>query len=165
LKELELDTDIIIPSAGTSMLYRDSSGKYGPPQRDATPDPEETAGTTSFYTDMASLTPEQIDALDDVTFHDFLSRYKIPKSMYSSMAAMQANIIFVVPVDRLAASEAIKVMRDFATGGAACYFKGGYGRLFEAFTEAFTRYGGEVRLRTKVARIIVEDGQVRGVDT
>jgi len=165
LKELDIDTDILVPPVSSTMLYRDSSGKYAPPQRDAAPDPEEAAEITRFYTDMATLTPEQVDALDDVTFHDFLARYKIPQSMYSSMAAMQANIIFVVPIDLLAASEAIRVMRDFAVGGAACYFKGGYGRLFETFTEAVTRYGGEVRLRTKVARIIVEDGQVRGVDT
>ncbi len=165
LKELEIDTDIILPPAGTSMLYRDSSGNYGPPQGAAAPDSEEAAETARFYTDMATLTPEQIDALDDVTFHDFLSRYKIPKSMYSSMAAMQANIIFVVPVDLLAASEAIKVMRDFAAGGAACYFKGGYGRLFETLTEAFTRYGGEVHLRTRVEKIAVEDGRVHEVVT
>jgi len=126
--------------------------------------PEETEEINRFNNDVATMTPQEIDTLDDVTWHDFISRYKIPQSMYTSLASL-ANLIFAVPVDLLAASEAIKVRQDFARGGAGCYFKGGYGKLFETFTEAVKRYGGEVRLRTRVERIDVEDGQVRGVVT
>ena len=42
---------------------------------------------------------------------------------------------------------------------------GGQAQLFETFMKAFKRDGGELRLRTRVERIIVENGQVQGVYT
>jgi len=158
LKELEMELEILpIPPV---------SGGAGGGQRPAAPSftPEEMEEMQRFNNDVVTMTPQEIDTLDDVTWHDFISRYKIPQSMYTAMAS-SAILYFVAPIDLVAASEAIKVQQDFQRGGVGCYFKGGYGKLFETFTEAVERYGGEVRLRTRVERINVEDGQVRGVVT
>jgi len=164
LKELGMEVEILPP--GVTLLYRGPSGEYTPyqPINPELVKPEEAEEVTRFFTDMTSLTPQEIEALDDITFHDFVSRYRIPQPLYSFLA-MQANIVFVVPIDLLAASEAVKTMQDFTRGGAGCYFKGGYGRLAETFAEAVKRCGGETLLRTKVERVTVEDGQVRGVVT
>ena len=164
LKELGMEVEILPP--GVNLLYRGPSGEYAPYQLTSTDSvkPEEAEEVTRFFTDITSLTPQEIEALDDITFHDFVSRYQLPQSLYS-LLAMQANITFVVPIDLLAASEAVKTMQDFSRDGAGCYFKGGYGRLAETLTEAVKRYGGKVHLRTRVEQITTEDGQVRGVAT
>ena len=50
------------------------------------------------------------------------------------------------------------------------YFHGGYypaggsGRLADALVEAIEARGGEVRLKTRVARILVEEGRAAGVE-
>jgi len=40
-----------------------------------------------------------------------------------------------------------------------------FSRLFETCADAVKRYGGEMRLRTRVEQTTIEDGQVRGVVT
>jgi phytoene dehydrogenase-like protein len=117
-----------------------------------------------LFVDIGQATPEQIRELDDVTFSEFLSRYRLPPSMLSYFG-MQANIIFVVPIDLLAASEMIRVLQDFGAGGAGRYHRGGFGRMGEVFCQAVERYGGRVLLGSRVERISVEAGAVTGVVT
>ena len=78
---------------------------------------------------------------------------------------MQANIIFVVPIDLLAASEMIRTLQDFSAGGAGRYHRGGYGRMAEVFCQAVERYGGRVLLGSRVERIAATSGAVTGVVT
>jgi len=125
---------------------------------------KETEEVNRLFSDMAALTPAEMDALDDVNFHHFLSRYSISQSIYSYLAVM-ANILFVVPIDLLSASEMAKTMNDFTTKLGSAYFIGGQAQLCETFAQALKRDGGELRLRTRVKRIIVEHGQVQGVYT
>ena len=166
IKELELDVELLTPEGAILTLYRNPSGEYVPYQAPGPipPTPEEAEGLGRFFNDMMSLSPQEVDALDEVTCHEFISRYQVPQAFYSSLA-MQSNIVFVVPIDLLAASEMVKTIRDMQSGGAGCYFKGGYGKIFEGCAKAVERYGSEVRLRTRVERIAIEEGQVRGVVT
>jgi prolycopene isomerase len=80
-----------------------------------------------------------------------------------SYFGMWSNIVFAVPLDMLAASEAVHTFQDFARGGAMRYTAGGYGRVAEAFAQAVQCTSGEVRLRTPVERIVIENGAVAGV--
>jgi prolycopene isomerase len=117
-----------------------------------------------LFTDMLQMSPGEIAELDDVSFADFVSRYSVPQSVVSYFG-MWSNIVFVVPIDLLAASEAIRTFKDFTAGGAGRYHSGGYGRVAEVFCEAVERYGGRVLLGARVERIRQEDGAVTGVDT
>ncbi len=125
---------------------------------------EEIDEVNRLFGDMAALTPAEMNALDDVNFHDYLCRYNVSQSVYSFLAVM-VNILFVEPIDLVAASEMAKTMNDFTTKLGSAYFIGGQAQLFETFMKAFKRDGGELRLRTRVERIIVENGQVQGVYT
>jgi phytoene dehydrogenase-like protein len=127
-------------------------------------DPDGLAKVNKMFEDIAAFTPEQLDALDDVTFHDFMMRYNIPQSAYSYMAVL-CNILFVVQVDLCSASEMIKTLRQFTTGLGSAYFLGGYAKLSEALAGAMKKHGGEIKLKTRVEKIIVEDGKVKGVYT
>ena len=117
-----------------------------------------------FLGDVAQMPPEALDALDDVPFTEFLSGYRLPQALISYLG-MQANVIFVVPIDLLATSEMIRVLQDFGRGGAGRYHRGGFGALAEAMCLGVERNGGGVLLDARVERIHVEGGRVTGVET
>ena len=127
-------------------------------------DAEGLANVNRLFDDMSKFTPEQLDALDDVTFHDFITPYNIPQGAYSYLAVL-CNILFVVQVDLCSASEMIKTLRQFTTGLGSAYFLGGYAKLCEALAGAFQKLGGELKLKTRVEKIAVENGKVTGVIT
>ncbi|MCX6006325.1 MAG: FAD-dependent oxidoreductase, partial [Chloroflexi bacterium] len=117
-----------------------------------------------FLGDIRSMSAPDIDKLDDVTLHDFISRYNVPPQFYS-LQAMDSNITFVEPIDLLAASEVVKTRQDFMRSGAGLYFKGGYGRMAESLATAVRIRGGDVLTNTRVEKIEVKDGRVTGVVT
>lgn len=182
LKEIDMEgeVELLTPETPTGvLLYKGRSGNYEPFISSARPRGQgDVAGLVSWLQlesadlpelarllgDMSALTPQDIDALDDVTLAEFLSRYRLPQSIYSYFG-MQCNIIFVAPIDLIAASEAIKTLNDFVAGGAMRYSSGGYGRVAEVFAGAVEKYGGDLRLRTAVGEIAVEEGAVTGVVT
>jgi prolycopene isomerase len=180
LDELEMaeEVEILTPEQSNVLMYPDSTGKYASFVGSAVPNPEGAGAILQFlglsnedlpevmrlFGDIGQATPEQIRELDDVTFSEFLSRYHLPQPLLSYLG-MQANIIFVVPIDLLAASEMIRVLQDFGTGGAGRYHRGGFGRMAEVFCQAVERYGGRVLLGSRVERISVEAGAVTGVVT
>ena len=99
-----------------------------------------------------------------MTFAQFIGRYNVPQAVWSYLG-MWTNVVFVVGIDLLAASEAIRTFQDFSRGGAMRYSSGGYGRLAEVCCESIERDGGRVLLKTRVERVRIEDGAVTGVVT
>ncbi len=183
LDELEMadKVELLTPADSNVMLYRGAkaeAGKYAKFVRSCLPDPAD--GETIFpmlglqpedlpellrmLGDIAAMQPDDIDKLDQVSFADFISGYRLPESVHSYLG-MQCNIIFVVPIDRVAASEMIRVLQDFGAGGAGRYHSGGFGHVVEIFCEAVEHYGGRVLLDTRVEKIEVLDGAVTGIVT
>jgi prolycopene isomerase len=179
LKELEMETriELLMPEQAVAMMYR-RSGRYELRVGPAVPDPQGPLGMMELlgiapdalpevarcFSEMLQMPVAEIDRLDEVTFADFLSRYDLPRSLWSYLG-LWSNIVFVVPIDLLAASEAIKVFQDFVNGGAARYHSGGFGRMAELFCEAVGQHGGRVLLKTRVERIGIQEGAVTGVVT
>lgn len=181
LDELDMsdELEILTPSQSNVMLYRKAgSDAYAKSIGSSVPDPlgnvqalgilglqpADFPETLRLLEDIGGMPAEEIDKLDHVSFAEFLSGYRIPQSLLSYFG-MQANIIFVVPIDRLAASEMIRVLQDFGPGGAGRYHGGGFGRVAEVLCEGVERYGGRVLLGTRVTKIEIEDGTVRGIAT
>lgn len=112
----------------------------------------------------AALSEEALSALDDISYHDYLQQFDLPRAYHSLCGAM-SNVFFVEPIDQAAASEYIRVTRDMAANGGGYYSLGGYGRIFERCTEAFIGLGGVAQFKTRVNKILVKDGKVSGVAT
>lgn len=181
LREIDAEDEVALltPDPAGALLYKGASGGYEPLVVSALPQqpgdvadmarwlqlaPADLPEMARLFGDMTSMAPDDIGALDDLSFSEFLSRYRLPRSVFSYFG-MWSNILFVVPIDLLAASEAIKTFRDFIAGGAMRYASGGYGRVAEVFAQAVERYGGQVRMGTAVERIAVGNGAVSGVIT
>jgi len=126
-------------------------------------DDEGLAAMGSLYEAILSLGEAELDALDDVGFAEWMAPFNVPTPL-ASQIYMNLNTLFVVAVDELAASEGILALRDQVLGGAGRYHVGGYGIVAEACADLVEAKGGRYLTKTRVQRIIVEDGAVRGVE-
>jgi prolycopene isomerase len=117
-----------------------------------------------FYMHILGLTDEELDALDDVGFLDFLTPFDLPPGLASQILAT-CNMLFVVGVDRLAASEALLVLRNMVLGGSGRFHRGGFAKVAEVCADLVAERGGVWLPSTPVRRILVEDGRAVGVAT
>ena len=105
-----------------------------------------------------------VDRLDTISFLTWMRRFRLPPPVLSYMAAL-VNLLFVVPVDRLPASEALHTLRDFYWGGAGRYHAGGYGQMAELAAHHVAKRGGSFLPSTRVQRVCIDDGRATGVHT
>ena len=116
------------------------------------------------YLSMLAMSDDEVTALDDVGTVDFVTPFGLPTGLTSQLYAT-LNMLFVAPVDRLAASEAVLVLRNMVLGGAGRFHRGGYGQVAEVCAELVVERGGAYLPSTRVERILVEDGRAVGVAT
>lgn len=175
---LEREVGILAPKEKSVLLYRRASGEWARSVGSARPEDanplallellalgaDDAAEAARLMADLVAMPPHEIDALDDRSFADLLARYRLPQSVISYWG-MWVNIVFVVALDRVAASEAVRTLQDFARGGAGRYHAGGFGRMAEVFCRAVEQAGGRVLLRTRAERIEITGGAVTGVAT
>jgi phytoene dehydrogenase-like protein len=114
--------------------------------------------------EMVMLTPEQLDELDDVSMHEYLGARDTPWGLYSYLA-MHANASLAEPVDRVSASEQIRIMQPIAVQGGGGYYEGGFGRVLNDIATAIRERGGTILTGTDVQRIDITDGRVTGITT
>jgi prolycopene isomerase len=115
-------------------------------------------------TDVATLPPDKLDTLDNVSVHDFLSQYKgLPGPLYGYFGFL-AHAFNVGVIELVSMSECAKSFQRLM-GQPLGYPVGGYGRLVEDMADVMKANGGEVRTRARVERIMIEDGRVSGVAT
>jgi len=125
---------------------------------------KETEIAIKILTEIALMTPEQIDALNDVTVQQWVAQHgDLPKPLFSFLA-VQANLMATGLYELVAIWELAKIMQIFA-GSTTCYPKGGYAKLVDDIADVLKTCDGEVKLRSRVEKILIEDGQVTGAAT
>jgi phytoene dehydrogenase-like protein len=161
---------------GASLSYKGRSGEYRKavvPQtsEDPTPlfdlmglDATERKEAITMLAEMVTLSGRNLDALDDVSMEDWLSKRRVPHALYNYMA-MHANASLAEPIDRVAASEQIKILQEIATRGGGGYYRGGFGRVLDDIADAIRGNGGTIRTGARVGEIRIENGRVAGVET
>jgi prolycopene isomerase len=122
------------------------------------------ATLAEFYLAMLAMSEDEVLALDEVGTVDFVTPFGLPTGLTSQIYAT-LNMLFVAPVDRLAASEAVLVLRNMVLGGAGRFHRGGYGRVAEVCAAYVGERGGVFLTGTRVRRILVEQGRAVGVET
>jgi len=118
----------------------------------------------NFYLSILSLTEEEVAALDDTGMLAFLRTFGLPAGLESQILATM-NMLFVVAVDRLAASEGVLVLRQIVSGGAGRFHAGGYGQVAEVCAAVTAERGGTFLRSTRVEEIEVEGGRAVGIRT
>jgi prolycopene isomerase len=125
---------------------------------------EDLGALAQLYTAVLTVGDDELEALDEVGMLEWMRPFGLPSPL-ESQVCMNLNTLFVVPVNRLAASEAILTMRQQVLGGAGRYSTGGYGRVAEECANYVVEQGGIYRAKQRVARIVVEEGRAVGVET
>jgi len=125
---------------------------------------EERQVALQVLTEVAIMSPDTIDTLDNVTVHEYLAQYNnLPRPVYEYFAYL-AHAFNVGLVDLVPMSETVKAFQRLMNQPLG-YPAGGYGRMVEDMAEVVKGNGGEVKTRARVERIIVEEGRVTGVLT
>ncbi len=125
---------------------------------------EDQGKVINFMTELATMPDERLAQLDNVSMHEFLAGRDIPYALYSYMA-FHANASLAEPIDLVAASEQILILKQIMLQGGGGQYKGGFGALADVMIREFERNGGVVIRNNKVEKILVEDGAVTGVVT
>jgi len=127
--------------------------------------PEDRDVALMFFAQLTMMPPEEIAQLHGISFQEWISRHRIPPSLYAFLVSNCCDGMFMVPVDQLEAAEAIKSLQDMFLRHGGMFCRGGFGSVAEAYCEAVRRHGGTVLMKTKTERILVVDGMVTGVAT
>jgi prolycopene isomerase len=127
-------------------------------------DEEAQQKTVAIMAEIATMPDEKLDELDNVSMHEFLARHDTPDALYSYMA-FHANASLAEPIDLVAASEQIRILKQIMLQGGGGQYKGGFGMLTDVMAREFEKNGGTLLRTTKVEKILVEDGAVTGVRT
>jgi len=171
----------IIPTGEVAAIrYKTADGEWrtmrAPLQQTGTPQEidnlRRTYGATdadlaalgNMYGAILALDGADLDALDAVGMLDWMRQFGLPAPLLSQMC-MNLNTLFVVGVNRLAASEAIFTLRQQALGGAGRYHLRGYGRVAEVCADYVTEHGGVYRTSERVRHVVVEGGRAVGIET
>lgn len=114
--------------------------------------------------DVAMMPSEKIDSLDNTTVKEYLAQSeRMPWPLYSYFAylthAFNVGVVELVPMSEV--TKAFQSLMNTPIG----YPKGGYGRLVEDMADVFKAHGGVVRTRSRVEKVIIENGRATGVIT
>jgi prolycopene isomerase len=178
-KQLGIESKLDIIPGSNCLLYRQPSGKWIPTVNAAGQqgldttlsmfkawqlNEKESQTAINVLAEMALMTPEQLDALNDVSVQRWVAQKgDLPKQLFSFLAT-QSNVMATGLYELVAIWELAKIMQIFA-GTTPCFPRGGYSKLVEDIVEVLKTNGGEVKLRSRVERIIVNDAHVTGVAT
>jgi len=125
---------------------------------------KERGDALPILAELAFLTPEQLSAMDDMTFDEWLKQKNTPWGMYSFFC-MHANGSLAEPIDLVAASEQGAIMQHIATAGGGGYYKGGFGRMLGTVADYIKSHGGELQMGTRIEKIKISNGRVTGIST
>ncbi|MEA1959296.1 MAG: FAD-dependent oxidoreductase [Chloroflexota bacterium] len=166
-----------ISCESVKLAYRHKSAdKYNVqtvPQTNADPGPlfdlwglddKEREDAIPVLAELAFLTPEQLSAMDDITFDEWLKQRNVPWGLYSFFC-MHANGSLAEPIDLVAASEQGAIMQHIATAGGGGYYYGGFGRMLGTVADYVKSNGGEFKMGTRIEKINISDGRVTGIST
>jgi phytoene dehydrogenase-like protein len=110
------------------------------------------------------MTDAQIHEYDEMTMQEWLAERDCPTSLYNYMG-FHANASLAEPIDLVAASEQILIMKHMMLQGGGGQYKGGFGTLSNVMCREFETNGGTLIKNCKVDKINIVDGTVTGVDT
>ena len=126
--------------------------------------PENREGARNLFKDLArERTPEELEALDEVSFADYISRFVDDEQLNHLLDGFTGMYMCI---SRRAASTG-EYIYCFSTQSKVknlCYPIGGVRAVPMAYLDALQSLGGELRYSTPVEQVVIEGGKVRGVE-
>ena len=116
-----------------------------------------------MFTDMFSINESEIKNYDSMDLKGWLSSYTDNLAVHDFLNSV-CMLYFALPYYRASAGELIYCFRNMFLDSSFGYVKGGSASISRAFVESADKYGAEIKTGAPVNRILVEDGNVVGVE-
>ncbi|MHA1167896.1 MAG: phytoene desaturase family protein [Candidatus Hodarchaeales archaeon] len=115
---------------------------------------------------LATVSQEEIDQLYDVSAMEYLDQFlPFPEGIYTYLLASFGEGAFEMTSDRTSAAEMIKLFQEAMKNSGGRYYEKGIGNFFEVISGTVRELGGEILMNTRVERINIENGCVKGITT
>lgn len=116
-----------------------------------------------MFTAMFSISESEIKNYDGMDLKAWLSSYTDNLAVHDFLNSV-CMLYFALPYYRASAGEFIYCFRNMFLDSSFGYVKGGSASISKAFVESAGKYGAEIKTGAPVKRILVEDGNVVGVE-
>lgn len=124
---------------------------------------KEKESGNKFWSDCMNMPMDQIEGLYYTTLADFVSTYS-KNPMLLMFAAQICMQYFCVDPFMASAGEFIRCFQQVTKAKSSAYPIGGCIAIPQTYANAIKQYGSEVQMNAKVSKIIVEEGQTKGVE-
>jgi prolycopene isomerase len=125
--------------------------------------PRDWPGLARLFTDILTMSPAQIDALDDTTVDVLVARYTDnPKAC--ALFGLLLGLYFILPYWEVSAGEAVYCFQRMIRANALGYPRGGSVAVPATIVTGGRAHGLEVLVRAGVRRIHADGGRVRAVE-
>ncbi|NHI91750.1 MAG: NAD(P)/FAD-dependent oxidoreductase [Candidatus Lokiarchaeota archaeon] len=116
-----------------------------------------------FWSDCMDMPMGQIEELYYTKLSNFVSRYSKDPTllMFATQICMQ---YFCVSPFEASSGEFIRCFQQVTRAKSSAYPIGGCIAIPKAYVNAMEKYGGEIQMNAKISKIVVEDGQAKGVE-
>ncbi len=113
--------------------------------------------------EMIRMENDATREFDDVDLHAYAIGRGVSDPLVLACLNNIAMVYVCVPIHHSSAGEFIRCLRDEARSRASGYPAGGCSAVSEALAKGITEKGGEIRTKSPVREIIVENGRAVGV--
>jgi prolycopene isomerase len=117
-----------------------------------------------LVTAILRLTPQEIEALDRVSMHDYVLRYTRHPFVYLLFNFL-LGLYFILPPSEVSAGEAAYCFQNMVFDAALSYPVGGASAIPTAYADVAREHGATVLTHAAASRIWLEAGRAAGVET
>lgn len=125
--------------------------------------PVEALRAARLFARILTMSDAEVTAWDGKTLDQFVAQYTNHGPTLGVFGFL-LGLYFILPFWQVSAGEALHCFRAMAFDNALSYPRGGSIAIPSAYVKIAEELGAEVRVGTGVKRIVVADGQTRGVE-
>jgi len=124
----------------------------------------ERANMERIFLQAAQTTDDQIDDLWYVPLDKWLEQFTSNPMAHALVESISTQY-FCIPLNETSAGEFVRCFRDTILSKSSAYPKGGCISIPKGFAAIVEKNNGEIRLKTRVKKIVIERGAATGVVT
>ncbi len=122
-------------------------------------------GLIRFFVLLRSIkTENDVAPYYGMSARELICRYTTDRDILSLMTIF-GMMMHVLLLEQISAADFLWALSNWFRDSATAYPKGGYGQVCQSYLATCEKNGGTVRLKQNVTRIVVENNQVKGVET
>lgn len=125
--------------------------------------PRDVLEATRFFHAVMSWDDARMGELDRISMWELVTRYTENPRLIGLFGFL-LGLYFILPLHEVSAGEGVWCFRRMVRDHGLAYPRGGASIVPMTFIDAARARGAEVRTRSAVRRIVVENGHVRGVE-